>query len=156
MTLLTFLSPEAVKVNVCVSGWQEAIRAAGHLLVSIGAATTGYTEAMVRCVEDNGPYIVISPGVALAHARPEEGALSCGVSLVTLAQPVRFGHPDNDPVQLVLAFAGADGEAHLRILTELARFLADADRLRAVLGAATPARVLEACRGVEISEEDFC
>lgn len=103
--------------------WSAAVRLAGDLLVDLGVAGPGYTEACVASVRERGPYIVLAPGLALAHARPEEGATGTGVSLVRLGEPVVFGHPANDPVDLVLAFATADAEAHLDVLRALATAL---------------------------------
>ena len=43
-------------------------------------------------VDEHGPYIVIAPGLALAHARPGPEVLADGLAVVTLAEPVPFGH----------------------------------------------------------------
>src|SRR5690625_5953189 len=65
------VDPSAVRLDVAATDWREAIRASGDLLVDTGAIGTSYVEAMVRTVEEHGPYIVITPGFALAH-RSEE------------------------------------------------------------------------------------
>jgi PTS system ascorbate-specific IIA component len=87
----------------------------------------------VELVHENGPYIVLAPGIALAHARPEDGAVALALCAVTLASPVAFGHPSNDPVDVVLAFASPDRNAHLGLLAALARHLASGlpEQLRA-------------------------
>lgn len=55
------------------------MRTAGDLLVSTDVSTDTYTEEMLRNVEENGPYIVIAPGFAFAHARPSppSGVRAC-------------------------------------------------------------------------------
>jgi PTS system ascorbate-specific IIA component len=120
-------------VRVAASDWVAAVDAAAQLLVSTGAATSGYAERCVQVVRDQGPYIVALPGVALAHARPQDGALKLALSAVTLDVPVRFGHPTNDPVDVVLAFASPDGDAHAGLLSALAHRLSAGfdDQLRA-------------------------
>ena len=35
----------------------------------------GYADAMIRVIEEFGPYVVIAPGLALAHARPGDDVL---------------------------------------------------------------------------------
>jgi PTS system ascorbate-specific IIA component len=77
----------------------------------------------VQIVEEHGPYIVLAPGLALAHARPEDGVLRVCLAVVTLAEPVAFGHPDNDPVDVVFAFGSPDAEQHVAMLSALARRL---------------------------------
>ncbi|MFI0481222.1 PTS sugar transporter subunit IIA [Actinomadura sp. 9N215] len=116
--------------------WREAVRKAASALVDAGAAGEGYPDACVRVVEENGPYIVLTKGLALVHARPEEGGLAVGVGVTRLAAPVEFGHPDNDPVDLLLAFCTPDPDAHVGTLSGLARALSAglADRLRAASG----------------------
>ena len=55
---------------------------------------------------------------------PRTGPLTLALSAVTLAVPVMFGHPSNDPVDVVLAFASPDRNAHVGMLAALARHLA--------------------------------
>ncbi len=52
---------------------------------------------MIR-VAKNSAHIVIAPGIALPHARPEDGVIDSTVAVVRLAEPVNFGNEDNDPV----------------------------------------------------------
>ena len=77
-----------------------------------------------------GPYIVIAPGIALAHSRPSPAVLRAGISLVTLLEPVAFGHRENDPVRLVIGLAAVDEEGHITALSTLAEFLSDETRRR--------------------------
>lgn len=120
---------EAVRTGVRCQDWREAVTAAGDLLVATGAATASYVEAIVRAVDEMGPYIVLAPGIALAHARPEDGGTAVGFSLVKLADPVAFGSKENDPVDLVFAFATPDKEQHVTALSALADFIESGDNL---------------------------
>lgn len=122
-TINTLLAPGAVELNGRAGNWREAIRLAGSLLERSGDATRDYTDAMVQSVEDNGPYIVVAPGFAFAHARPSEAVKRTALSWVRLAQPVEFGHKSNDPVDLVVALAARDSSEHLAAMKELAGLL---------------------------------
>lgn len=121
--LAEYLPLDRIRLRVEVPDWQGAVRAAGDLLVEAGLCEPRYVEAMIRAVEQMGPYMVLAPGIALAHARPEDGVLKIGMSIVTLATPVNFGSEANDPVQLVIAFGGVDKTTHIGMLQELAKFL---------------------------------
>lgn len=127
----------AARSVASVADWEAGVRAAGDLLVGLGVAGPEYVDACVASVRERGPYIVLAPGLALAHARPEEGATGVGVAVVRLDEPVVFSHPANDPVDLVFAFATVDPGAHLDMLRALAGALGGglATELRA---AATP------------------
>ncbi|MDO5032884.1 PTS sugar transporter subunit IIA [Corynebacterium sp.] len=149
-TLSTLLAPGAVDLHGHAGGWREAIVAAGRLLEHAGKATPEYTDAMVKSVEDNGPYIVVAPGFAFAHARPSAAVHETALAWVRLEEPVEFGHKNNDPVSLVVALCALDSGEHLNAMRELAGLLGnrdvreqldavgDEEELRRILDAATP------------------
>ena len=141
----------SVLVGVEPGDWREAVEASGKLLVSVGAAEEGYVAAMVRTTEELGPYAVIAPGVAIPHARPEDGAIRVGLSLAVLSEPVEFGSKENDPVDLVFGFSTTDSEAHVELLQALADFIEKPENTEALRSASTVEEVL---RVVERSEGD--
>lgn len=112
-----------IKINVKASTWEEAIKAAGGILVEVGASDDAYVLAMVDAVKELGPYIVITPHVALAHARPSKSVYRPEMSLAILEEPVEFGSAANDPVKLVFAFCATDDASHLEQLGHLANKL---------------------------------
>ncbi|MFJ9179936.1 PTS sugar transporter subunit IIA [Streptomyces sp. NPDC102360] len=139
MSELSDLIPvEAIRLDVAAPDWQSAVRTAGDLLVSTDVSTDTYSEEMLRNVEENGPYIVIAPGFAFAHARPSPAVRRTGMSWVRLSTPVNFGHETNDPVHLVVALAAEDAGAHTQAMGALARLLADQDTSAALDRAPTP------------------
>lgn len=131
--------------------WRAAVAACGEALVAGGVTTPAYIGEMIATVEQLGPYIVIAPGVALAHARPSPAVLRTGLSWVTLAEPVPFGHRQNDPVTLVVGLAAPDNRSHVQGLATLAGLLEDADRRAALMAARQPEEVLRAITDYEIA-----
>jgi len=140
---MAWISPETVLINVPARDWQEAVRAAGHLLVKAGAAEPRYLDAMIRTVAELGPYIVLAPGMAMPHARPEDGALKVGFAAITLDHPIEFGNLDNDPVRLVIAFCAPDSDAHIQSLTQLARALGEPGFVERAVAATTTEELAE-------------
>ncbi len=126
----------SLAVSVSAADREQAIRASGELLVSSGRVTAEYVEQMLAAVEEFGPYIVIAPGIALAHARPSEAVLETGLSLAVLAAPVEFGS-HNDPVRLVFGLAALDHESHLGVLADLAERLSDEEFVNNLINAVT-------------------
>jgi PTS system ascorbate-specific IIA component len=110
----------AISIGVRADDWRAAVTAAGAALERSGATSETYAERMVAVIEEFGAYVVIAPGLALAHARPGNDVLADGLSVVTLAQPVAFGHPHNDPVSVVVGLAVASADRHVRFVAELA------------------------------------
>jgi PTS system ascorbate-specific IIA component len=142
-SLLDLLPEESVRLDAQAQTWQDAVRLAGDLLTGSGATTPAYTDEMINAIETLGPYVVLAPGLALAHARPSPAVRRTGLSWVTLAEPVAFGHATNDPVRLIVGLAGLDHDAHVAALSQLAVLLADQDHHDALLAAASPARLRE-------------
>ncbi len=130
--LAVLLHAGVIALDAVASDWREAIRRSGELLSAAGVAEAAYTEAMIRVVEEIGPYMVIAPGIALAHARPKDGVRIPGFALVRLSRPVEFGSAANDPVDLVIALAAVDDEGHVAALRELALLLGDDAAVRAI------------------------
>lgn len=89
-----------------------------------------YIESMVRVVKSMGAYIVIGKGIALPHSRSTEGAKKIGISFLRLAQPVCFGHPENDPVDLLFGLSSVDNKSHMHALRDLTKVLSDEDKVK--------------------------
>jgi PTS system ascorbate-specific IIA component len=124
-------SPDLIRAGVFAEDFREAILAAGDLLVTGGIAEPEYSQAMVRVVEELGPYIVMIEGVALAHAAPTDGVIRNGLSVVQLATPVDFG--GGKMVRLVFALAATDHDSHIENLGALAEVLGDAETLNSLM-----------------------
>ena len=133
--LETFVEKGDVQTRVVCKDWQEAVDRGAAPLLARGVIEPRYVEAIKAHHREMGPYMVVAPGIARMHTRPEDGAKGVGLSILTLAEPVAFGNPENDPVRLVLTFATPDGEAHLRLLESLMDFLMETGKVEALLAA---------------------
>lgn len=117
--ILDLLQEENIAVNVKAADWKEVVDETGKLLLEADQIEEKYIEAMKQSIIDNGPYVVIGKGIALLHARPEDGVKENCLSLITLAEPVEFGNENNDPVQIAFAFGTVDNEKHVKTISEL-------------------------------------
>ncbi len=138
------LGPHSIRVGALPLDRNHAIEMAGDLLVASGRVTPEYVEEMVAAVEEHGPYIVIAPGIALAHGRPSPAVIETGLSIVTLAWPVVFGNEANDPVRLVIGLAAFDHHSHIALMSELAEALSDQEFVNLMLNAVQPEDIREA------------
>lgn len=125
MQSLSSITKEDVRLRLEAGDWQEAIRTGGQTLLDRGWIEERYLDAMIQGVKEYGPYIVLAPGIALAHARPEDGALETGLFFTTLKQPTPFGHEDFDPVKLLIFLSAKDADSHVQLMGELATILCD-------------------------------
>lgn len=141
------LSPASIALREAHPDRAAAVTRSGELLVAGGLVDPAYTDQMLAALEEFGPYIVIGPGVALAHSRPSAAVRAVAFSLLTLDPPIPFGHPQNDPVRLVVGMAAPDDESHIEALRQLAELLgADTTRER-LEGAGSPSEVLAVVEG---------
>lgn len=115
---------EGIVFGVLAGSWEELTTKVGQAMEARGMSTSEYTMAMVDNVKTNGPYLVIAPGTALLHARPDQGALRNGLLMGTATPPVEFGHSSNDPVSLFLALSATGDMDHVEILQAVAMLLA--------------------------------
>ena len=136
------IAKENMRVQVKAADWKEAIRQAGGILEEAGSITAEYTESMVQAVETFGPYIVMMPGFAIAHAAPAPSVKKTDMAMLNLAQPVTFGSP-NDPVKLMLCLACTDSSSHVDALQAIAMAL-DSDEVRERLASAQSVDEMEA------------
>jgi len=125
LNIKDLLRPNLVELNVSVTDWEDAIRSVGRLLVADKAVEPRFVDAMIRVAKEFGPYIVLAPGFAMPHARPEDGCIRSSMALITLAKPVEFGNPQNDPVNVVVALAAVDNQGHIEGLSDLAEVMSE-------------------------------
>lgn len=114
-----------IQAEKSVQDWKEAIRLAAQPLVQNGTVTNEYVRAMIDSLVKMGPYVVVSPKVAIPHARPEDGVKRLGMSMLRLEQGVPFSDQGTHEVQLVIVLAAIDGEMHLKALSQLTNMLSD-------------------------------
>jgi mannitol/fructose-specific phosphotransferase system IIA component (Ntr-type) len=114
-----------IRLNIDAKDWEDAVRKSAQPLIDEGYCKQTYVDSMIDGVKELGPYIVLTPHVALPHARAESGALKTGIGIATLSKPVEFGNKDNDPVKYLFCLSATDNTKHLNALAELAGLFED-------------------------------
>lgn len=124
------LHEENIRVQAQCKDWQDVVETGAGILLAKGCIESEYVSQIKHYLEEHGPYMVIAPGVVLLHARPEDGVNDVCMSLMTLKQPVEFGHAQNDPVDVVITFATLDSEMHVQALSQMMQLLSDEHSLK--------------------------
>lgn len=101
----------------------EASSEAAELLVKAGVAADGYPSEVLQIIEEQGPYMVIAPHLAIVHGRPSEGSSSTAASILIGKPGWQSGNQKNDPVRVIFAISATDDEQHIDMLRTLAAFL---------------------------------
>ena len=145
------IATENIQLNVEADDWRDAMVKSGQLLIDSGYITKDYIDLTIQCVEENGPYIVITPGLALSHSRPDVSVKKTGLSLITLKDSVCFDC-DNDPVDIVLTWAAENDTAHLEKLQAMAEFISEEENLDFIRKAGSAEEVAKAINEYEYEE----
>jgi transcriptional antiterminator/mannitol/fructose-specific phosphotransferase system IIA component (Ntr-type) len=140
------LKPENIRLQVECRNWREAVEAGAEPLLRQGAVEARYVDQIRENLIEHGPYMVIAPGIALLHARPEDGVREVCMSLITLSPSVSFGHPQNDPVDIAITFGTTDNESHVYALSQLMELLSHPPSLQRLRKAVRPEDVIEIIR----------
>jgi PTS system ascorbate-specific IIA component len=135
------LGEGSIRLKQNCLNWKESFLVSGAALVESRRTTEDYIQEMIQAFEELGPYMVIAPGIALAHGRPSASVLETGLSLVTLSNPIEFGHSSNDPVSLVIGLAAVDHDSHIDLMSALAELLMSEDKVTLLLNATNESEV---------------
>ncbi|MEM4991979.1 PTS sugar transporter subunit IIA [Priestia sp. SB1] len=131
--------------------WVKSIEKVSKPLLNESAIKESYVQKMIDNVNELGPYIVIAPKIALAHARPEDGVNELGLSLLVSKEPVKFSEKEEHTAQLIFALAATDSVSHLSLLSDLAQIFSDQANINSLCELRTSEEVLQfisKCLGV--------
>lgn len=120
----SLIENNSIRLHQKANSWQEAIKLAITPLIESGAVEYRYYERIIECINEMGPYIILAPGLAMPHARPEDGVNKTAFSLVTLTQPIYFDG-EEEPVDVLFALAGSNSDEHMQGLMEITQVLDD-------------------------------
>ncbi|KAF6666531.1 PTS sugar transporter subunit IIA [Pantoea sp. EKM101V] len=146
--LADWLNSERIQYVERVADWQEAIVLAGRPLLSEGVISQAYIDAIIQQKKAIGPFFVIAPQIAMPHARPEQGALGLGLSVLLLESAVEFDSEENDPVKVLFMFAAPDSNSHIEMISQLAEVLSDENIMAQVFNADSHEALLAILSGV--------
>lgn len=133
--LSTLLTKQTVDIIDSVDDWKQGIRLSAVPLLEAEIISSDYIQAIYHLHERIGPYYVLAPGIAMPHARPEEGVNKLGLSMLLVKNGVKFNSIDNDPVYLITLLASPDSSSHLDMLTQLAELFSSEEAMQKIFQA---------------------
>lgn len=123
LSLFELLKKDFIKIKAKTKNWKSAVRESSKILLEKNIIREKYINSMISNIEKEGPYVVISPGIALVHAAPEDGVIKSGLSLLILKEGVNFNHSKNDPVDFVITLAADGSGNHIKALSQLIKLI---------------------------------
>ncbi|NWK83460.1 PTS sugar transporter subunit IIA [Staphylococcus sp. GSSP0090] len=143
---LEILSADKVQIKERVDNWEQGITVAAQPLLTQDYFEQSYITAMIDSVKQLGPYIVIAPEIAIAHARPNDEVNKVGLSLLKLNQHINFSE-EGHYASLIFVLSAVDNEGHLDILRNLATTLGDQAVVNQLLNAQEVKDILNIFKG---------
>jgi PTS system mannitol-specific IIA component len=125
------LEPQNVVAAGAATTRDEAIRAAGALLVAAGAVKQEYVDSMFE--RENSVSTYMGNFLAIPHGTNDakESIVRSSLSLVRYAEPIDW---DGQPVKFAVGIAGLNNE-HLEILSKIAVIFSDEDEVQKLIDA---------------------
>lgn len=139
----TLIPESRIVLQVAPAPWGDLVEQSAALLERDGVTSPDYLPAILASIERNGSYMLVAPHVLLAHARPEQGAIATGMSLLTTTEDVPFVGDSGKTIRLFFTLAAADADSHLELISHLAEVLVDSEAMAELLSSQDPARVRE-------------
>lgn len=148
-----FLNSNHIELDIECEDWRDAIKKSAQKLLDEGYIENRYIDAMIENIEENGPYVVISPGFALPHYGVGYGSKNVGMNLIRLKKPIMFGDDEDDKqeVKFICCLSVIDHETHLKAFLNLVNMLGQDRFKRAIEDAKTSHEMAEIIRRYEYS-----
>lgn len=140
--LSQLLTPETIQILDSCQNWREAVAQSCQPLLLNQAIEPSYLEAIYRSHEAIGPFYVVGPGIAMPHARPEDGVNRLSLCLTLIKQGVVFNSEGNDPVKLLIVLAATDSNSHIGIISSLAELFDNNADVAAIMAAGNKQDIL--------------
>lgn len=140
---VNLLSKEYIQLNVEASDWREAIVKSAESLLWNEYITANYVHQMIDLVTRYGPYIVVAPGIALAHASPNDGVIHPATSLIRLTKPVIFNKEEFDPVSVVICIAIEDSPMYVNAMMQLISIIKNPSFMDMVINATSSQQIYD-------------
>lgn len=110
-----------ILIKNSVKNWKEALKLGVSLLVDEGFCSNELEQKILDNYEKNGPYFVIAPRIALAHAEPGDYIYKNGISLILLKKETSLSNQKKHDVNLFFTLSATGGEEHMKLISKFAR-----------------------------------
>jgi PTS system ascorbate-specific IIA component len=140
----SLIENNSILVQQEASDWKTAIKLAINPLIASGAVEERYYDEIVKNTEELGPYYILSPGIAMPHARPEGGVNRNCFGLTVLKEPIKFGKEEHEYAQILITLAATSSDIHAEeAIPQIVMLFDDEANFDKLVNATTVEEVLE-------------
>lgn len=124
------LDKNCISIVDRVDSWQQGLNLSTQILLDQNCITVEYIKAIYKSIKQYGPYILLTPELIMPHARPEQGVLQTGISLLKLNNSIEFF--DND-IKVILSLASIDSVSHIEYIKQIVDIISDETKYKHLL-----------------------
>lgn len=135
--LNNWLTPQVISICQNVADWKTAIRLCANPLIDNGSIEEQYISTIYELHQTIGPYYVLAPGIAMPHARPDNGVNKMALSLLVVKNGVLFNSAENDPIYLIVLLAAENNNDHIKLISLLAELFSNDQDVKDIISANT-------------------
>ncbi|MGL5964323.1 MAG: PTS sugar transporter subunit IIA [Fusobacteriaceae bacterium] len=117
---MKLLSEKFIEIVDEIPSWKEAVLLSSKILLKNKYITEKYIEKIFENIETMGPYMVLAPELLMPHARPEDGALKTGISLLKVNKPIDFF---GNEISIIVTLSSVDSNDHIDYIQKLVSLL---------------------------------
>lgn len=125
------LKVEYIQIQKEKTNWKQAMYQSAVPLEKDGKIEHRYIEKAIEHIEEFGDYIIVSDGVALAHANKDYGVIEDGLSLLVSVPGITFQETENK-VYLLFCFASVGKHEYLNLLKAIIQIGKEEGRAREI------------------------
>ena len=129
--MLKELIKNKIDIVDSVNDWEDAIRKGAQLLLENKCIEPRYVDCIIKNIKESGPYVVLGDGMAMSHARPEDGVLKEGITLLKIKNGVDFD--ENNKIFLLFTLAAENNDNHQNLLEEIADLLNESEKIKRIM-----------------------
>jgi phosphoenolpyruvate-protein phosphotransferase len=139
-----------VLLHARVTSKQDAIHAAGDLLVNSGYIKPGYIDSMMAREKVANTYL--GNGIAIPHGLPKDRDLILRTGISVVQVPEGFEWNPGEPVYLIVGIAARSDE-HLEVLANLTHVLGDERQVHRLSATNDPRDIIRTLSGSQVETQ---
>lgn len=134
------LKIDNIKLSASFASRDEAIKAAGQILVENGYVASEYVDCMLQREAVISTYVGNNVVVPHGISGSEHFIKQSGISVIVVPQGIKY--TDTDVAKLIIGIAGRDGQ-HMDILGQIAMICSEQENVDEILQAKSAQEILE-------------
>ena len=135
------LTKSTIKILDKTLTWKEAIELAAFPILNTHKIYPQYVQNMIRSIEEDKPFIMITDGLIIAHSKADENVLEVGMSMLVLPEKISIN--DYMYADIIVVLATPNNKVHLKALYKLIEITENDENLNRIRNAKDVSEILD-------------